>query len=714
MKIQLVNIANVRRDIYLFQRTNSGTLEIEKVDDFFPFFYEPDKNGKFIGYDGTILRKVYVSYPNDISKMKSFASYSSDIKFTNNFLIHKVEEILPTTPKFCFIDIEILANELPSVAQPIHPISCISIYNSLNKSYKTWFLGDYDSINKEKDMLLDFVAYLKKEQFDLILGWNIVNFDYPYIFNRLKYFKVDFAKEISPIHSGRMSEDRNVFYPNGISIVDYYLLFKKVFMREASYTLDYIGEKHLGRGKVYKNVDFGVLSDIIKKRNLGDVVMLAELEEQKKLLLYYDEIRRMVKCQWEDLYHNSRIVENFLLEEAKIKNIILPNKPTNVETKESDDFSFEGATRNIEKTGLFKNISKCDLTSAYPSVLINFCLDPANIVTDEAEYEMYGGTKINGMYFRQNNNAVLPSAVKKILIIKDKLKLKKKENKEDKNIAIQYDAIKAIINSFFGVCGSSYFRLFNLAVASSITFLVRDVLMYVKDKIEKEGFKVVYWDTDSLMIDTKENISKKLNQYIEDWAKEKYNKENIDLKFDYEGYFNSLFILGPCHYMGFIEGKKEPEIKGIEAKRSSSSKYESFFQETLLKKVLYEESKESIDTWISNEQERIKTLPIQEISFPCKISSKEYTAYPIFLRAKDNTLKIQKDFKINLGERFFYIYVKNNYEVLAFTEENKDFIKKEDIDYDRIIERSIFNKTEKIYDALGWYFSKNINQEALF
>jgi DNA polymerase elongation subunit (family B) len=715
MKIQLINIANVRRDIYLFQRTSNGNLKIDKVNDFFPFYYEPDKSGKFVGYDGTMLRKVYVSQPSDIAKTKSFASYSSDIKFTSNFLIHKITEILPTTPKYCFIDIEILADELPSVSKPTHPISCISIYNSFDKSYKTWFLGDYSSIDKEKDMLLEFVAYLKKEQFDLILGWNIVNFDYPYIYNRLKYFKIDFAKEISPIHSMRTCETKEVFYPNGTSIVDYYLLFKKVFMREASYTLDYVGEKHLGKGKIYKNVDFSVLDDIIKKRNLGDVVMLAELEEQKKLLPYYDEIRRMVKCQWEDLYHNSRLVEMLLLEEAKLHNVVLPNKENNNKIeKNEDEVGFQGATRDGTKTGLFTNISKCDLGSAYPSMIFNFCLDTKNIITDESELEMYGGVKINDVCFRQNTDRLLPSIVKKILIIKDSLKLKKKQNKEDKIIAIKYDAIKAIVNSVFGVMGSPYFRLFNLKIASSITYLVRDLLMYVKEKVEKEGIEVIYWDTDSLFLNAKEDLSKKLNQYIQDWGKEKYGKKSIDLKFEYEGYFKSLFVLGSCHYMGYIEGKKNPEIKGIEAKRSSSTKYEAFFQETLLKKILSGDTKENIDIWISNEQERITTLPIEQIGFPCKISSKDYKAYPIFVRAKDNTLKIQKNFKLNLGELYYYIFVKSNYEVLAFTKENKDFINKNDIDYSRVIERNIFNKVEKIYEALNWYFNKNIHQKVLF
>lgn len=710
MELQLTNIANCRRDIFLFKRDDKGTLKIDKIDNFFPYFYEEDEKGQFLSYNNTKLRKVFCSQPSDIPKMRSFSSYSADIKYTNNFLIQKVDKILPTTIKFCFIDIEILAESIPSVLYPKHPVSCISIYNSFSKDIHTWFLPEQKAINqKEQEKLLfrELINYLKKEKPDIILGWNASKFDYPYLYNRAKEFKIDFAREISPIYSVRGSEEKDILYPNGISIVDYLTLFKKVYMREASYALDYIGEKHLGRGKEFKNVDFSKLDTIIKKRNIGDVVMLADLESKYKLIPYYDEVRRMAKCTFEDLYYNSRIVEMFLFEEAKLKNVVLPNRQVNNTIEETDEPGFEGATRNIEKTGLYNNIGKFDLTSAYPNMIINFCLDTSNI----SEVE---GTNINGIRFKQDSNAILPSTIKKILILKDRLKKERKANPEDKLLQTKYDAIKAITNSFWGVIGSPYFRLFNVNIASIITFLVREVLMYVKHKVEKEGLKVIYYDTDSLMINTKEDISKKLNQYVQDWGKEKYNKESIDLKFDYEGYFTSLFILGSCHYYGRIFGKKAPEIRGIEAKRSSSTKYEAKFQEELLNKVLDGEEKTIIDQWLNEEQERIKTLSISEIAFPCKIASKDYKAYPIFVRAKDNTLKIKKDFKLNVGELFYYIFVRNNYEVLAFTEDDNSFIDRKEIDYDRIMERNIFNKAERIYGALGWYLQKNLNQKALF
>lgn len=701
MNIPLTNICNNKRSIYLFSRKN-GILNIEEINDFFPYFYEPDTKGKFKAIDGTMLRKVYCSEPADVPKMRSLTSYSSDVLFTTNFIINRIDTIIPTEIKYLFIDIEILASELPTPGEAKYPVSCISVYNSLSKDIQTWYIADQEGSTlkqKENNLLEKFITYIKKEKPDIWFSWN-VKFDYQYLFNRIP----NFAKLISPIGFSRRGDEENIFFPCGISIVDYLSLFKKVYMREASYALDYITEKHLGAGKEFKNVDFSKLSDVIKKRNRGDVELMVKLEEKFKLVSYYDEIRRMTKCQWEDLYHNSRLVEYLLLEEAKNKQVVLPNKQARDENVEP--VSFQGATRDVDEVGVFHNVGKLDLTSAYPSMIVNFCLDAQNINIEE-------GININGIKFKQNTEALLPTIVTKILKLKDELKKLRKSSPSQEN-DIKYDAIKAIVNSCFGVMGSPYFRLFNIDVASTITFLVRDLLMYVKSKVEAEGIKVLYWDTDSTFLSVKEDVSAKLNQYIQNWAKEKYNKDSIDLRFEYEGYFTSIIMLGKCHYYGYINGKTKPEIKGIEAKRSSSSKFEATFQEALLNNIIKGETKEDIITWISQEQERIKEFAIEDIGFPCKLTSKEYKNYPIFMRAYDNTLKIKKDFKVNIGELFWYVFTKDSNQVLAFTKDDKDFIKRENIDWSRIIDRNIDSKAQKIFDALKWHLPTNTNQLQLF
>jgi len=706
INLPILNISNNRRDLYLFTRNESGVQDIQKVSDFFPFYFEKTSlKTTTYSYDSVPLRKVIVSEPKEITKSKSANSYSSDIKFPVNYLIHKVDSITKTNIKYCFLDIEVLCSDIPEENSALYPISCITVFNSFSKETKTWYLGDYtkDSIYNEDKMLEDFVAYIHKERPDLILCWNSA-FDYNYLYRRIK----DFAKKISPINMQRLGVEEDIYYPAGISIIDYLKWFKKVFMREGSYQLEYIAQKRLGRPKKYSNkdVDFSKLNDTIKLRNVDDVSIMCELEEKYQIIPYFDEIRRLCKCQFEDLIFNSRIIEMLLFTEAKKQNIILPNKPKQDDVEEG---TFEGAARDLSAPGLYENVGEFDLASAYPQMIVNFCLDSRNIKETKEE----NCIEINGVYFKQDQNALLPLVIKPLLISKDKLKKEVKENPNDKTLAIKYDAIKGMVNSAFGICGLPYFRLFNLHVASSITFLVRDLLMYVKEKIELDGLRVIYYDTDALMITTKENIVDRLNQYVKDWALEKYGKNDITLIFDWKGYFDKLFLLSTCHYYGILHGKKEPILKGIEGKRSSSSKYEAYFQLELLNKIVNDGNNIEVEKWVQGEVERIKTLPLEEVAFPCKIANKVYVNVPVFKRALDTTQKINKKFKVSKGEQFFYIYMQNK-EVLAFTSEDKDFIDRSKIDWNFMIERSIFTKALKIFNAMKWTLQKNILQGELF
>jgi DNA polymerase elongation subunit (family B) len=270
--------------------------------------------------------------------------------------------------------------------------------------------------------------------------------------------------------------------------------------------------------------------------------------------------------------------------------------------------------------------------------------------------------------------------------------------------------------STFGVMGNQHFRLYDVRIASSITYLVRDLIHYTKKRLKKEEIDVIYYDTDSVFTTTKEDISDKLNQYIQEWGK-LYGKDKLNLRYDYEGYFDSLFLLAKCHYYGNVHGKDKPEIKGVEITRSSSSKYEAYFQETLLKQVLSKKTQEEILNWIYTEKKRIRTLPIEEIGFPAKFQSKTYKNYPIFIRAYELTKNIKPSFEINSGELFYYVYVKpivRNDNVLAFKQDDKDFLDWDiHLDWNIMIDRNIINKAKTIFEAQKWDTSKLISPDQI-
>ena len=738
----LQNIANIGRKVYLFNRQKDGKLTIMQDQTFFPYFYEESNKGIFTTIDGKKVNRIMCREPRDVKAKRTNTSYEADVIYTKRYMIDKIGEVLPSPTKYFFIDIEILTKELPNYTNPDKPITCISIYNSLSKEIKTLFLGDWEEYG-ETILLKDFVKYIKDEQPDILLGWNFTEFDYPYLAARIKrLWSLELAELISPIDKVRYGrkDQEDIPYPQGISILDYLDMFKKIYRTEVSYALDSIAQKYLGTVP-NKKFDFSQITEDIKEKNIEDVRKMVRIEEEKRIIPYYDEIRRMGKCIWEDLTWNSKVLDIMLLTEAKTKGIILPSKHYGEDYIE--EIEFEGAYRRAN-LGRFENLYKLDLSSAYPMAIIDFCLDIANLTQNQNEQKINitdrETNEVNySVYFKQNSNALLPTLARKLVIKKDYIKKQLKaldpESPEAKDLQIKYDAVKALVNSLFGVTALKIFRLYNVNIASSITSIVRDVLHYVEEGLQTEGMKVIYLDTDSVFVEAKENPVELCNQLIKKWAKEKYNKDTTGIEFDYEGVYEKILVVAMCHYVGYLkkkDGKIKKEIKGVEAKRKDSSKFMQKFQTTLIDKILNNESQDQIIDFINSEKERIKTVPIIEIGFPCKINNtKEYKSPPIFVRALEYSKELC-GFTKNAGDTFYYIYVESlgtatriarrtmtNKEtgtkedrtseteiaknILAYDDEIYEHVK--NIDWKKMIERTITDKCEHIFEALKWDLS---------
>ena len=704
MQLPLQNIHADRNSIYLFLRNpKTKKLEIKTEKNFNNYYYKESPTGDYYTYTGTKAYKITAAtLPKDIRLMKGI--FESDVPLTKKFIIEKDIEIVKSPLRYAFFDIEVLLAPGTSIKKGDAPISCISVWDSQKKKTKTFYLGDYQN-QDEKKLLYDFIKYIKEIQPDVLAAW-FVSFDWNYLTKRVP----NIAELLSPIGKSKwMGGQENSDAPAGISVVDYMEFFKKVYMREGSYKLDDICEKHLDHGKVHKEMDFSKLSPELKERNKEDVDLLAQLEDKCQLFPYYDEIRRLARVSWEDLYHNSKAIEMICLLEAKKMKLALPNKK-----KHNAKNSFQGAIRDSE-VGVFHTIGKYDLSGAYPAAIINFCLDEMNLsIANDST-----ATNIDGVYFKQNPNTLIPLVAKKMVTLKERIGKEMAEtptdNKKYAQIKNQYAGIKGVVNSTFGVLGNQYFRLFNENVVASITFLIRDLLTYVQDELKAQGYKIIYHDTDSIFIASPENLVDKMNELIQEWGRLKYNKDSVALDFAYEGHFEDLLILGTCHYYGRIRSDKglKTEIKGIEMKRSSSTKFEAGFQESLIKRVLGGDERADVEKWIEKKHRDIKKDSILNYAFPAKVSlDKVYKNIPIFVRAINNTKLFDPSFAIKGADKFFYIYIErqgkdpnNKYiDVVAFKDEDDAIIEhfRDKIDWKQVRKRNIDSKVEKIFAALNW------------
>src|SRR5690606_23914651 len=130
-----------------------------------------------------------------------------------------------------------------------------------------------------------------------------------------------------------------------------------------------------------------------------------------------------------------------------------------------------------------------DFKSLYPSIIRSFLIDPVGLVeglADSNEEAAVDGFR--GARFSRSRHA-LPAIVERVWQGRE-------QAKADGNGPLS-QALKIIMNSFYGVLGSKGCRFFDSRLASSITCRGHEIMQQTRALIESEGYTVIYGDTDS-------------------------------------------------------------------------------------------------------------------------------------------------------------------------------------------------------------------------
>lgn len=108
-------------------------------------------------------------------------------------------------------------------------------------------------------------------------------------------------------------------------------------------------------------------------------------------------------------------------------------------------------------------------------------------------------------------------------------------------------ALKIIMNAFYGVLGTTACRFFDPRLASSITMRGHQIMRQTKALIEAQGYDVIYGDTDSTFVWLKgahaeeeaAKIGSALVQHVNAWWAETLQQQRLTsaLELEYETHF---------------------------------------------------------------------------------------------------------------------------------------------------------------------------------
>lgn len=552
LKVPFLKLEKVKRTYF------GKEVELTKV--YFPSisaFYEGKnilKKNKVIFFeaDFPLVKKCIHD-----THIKPLYVYEKEDSSENPFNAHKVKSIVDSSKlNVLAFDIETYGDEINFEKNPILMISLYGYHNG--KAFKKVISWVKDKKNKspsfvsqvssEKELLMKFVEYVNKFNPDILVGYSSDNFDFPYILKRAEINSIDVLFN-GQRPSFRRSRRPSVHVPSFVHID----LFKVVrsfiasTLKTDSYDLNSVAMELLGEGK--EKVNLSDLSNSWQENDLNDFYYY-NLKDSKITFKLFNRIlpnlMELVSMTHLPLFDVSRmsysqIVEWHLIFEAKKRSILVPNKPNHNEILLRAKRSYEGAFVFQPKPGIYDRIIIFDFKSLYPTII-----DAHNISPDSLRCSCCKNKKeshvpgFDEYWFCLKKRGLIPEVIKHLIEERTELKKKIKESKKVNLILkAREQVLKRVANSMYGYMGFFGSRWYCFECVESITAYGRHYITRVIGKAEKEGFKVIYSDTDSIFISLGKKTKNNAKNFVDSINKSLPSMMHLS----YQGFYpRGLFV----------------------------------------------------------------------------------------------------------------------------------------------------------------------------
>ncbi|EPV1125352.1 DNA polymerase II [Vibrio harveyi] len=466
-------------------------------------------------------------------------------------------------------------------------------------------------VKDEKALLDALIAWFKQFDPDVIVGWNVIDFDFRLLHKRAEWHNMKLilgrADQPSFFRSSAQSQQGFISIPGRV-VLDGIDTLKTATYHFRSWSLESVSQELLGEGKEIHNVHdrmdeinrmYRSDKPSLAKYNLQDCVLVNKIFDHTHLLDFAIERSRLTGVELDRVGGSVAAFTNLYLPQIHRAGYVAPNlHPENW-------VASPGGYVMDSIPNLYDSVLVLDFKSLYPSIIRSFLIDPMGLVEGlqleigKAEDEAVPGFR-GGQFHRSKH--FLPEMIEKLWAARD---VAKKNNEKAFS-----QAIKIIMNSFYGVLGSSGCRFFDTRLASSITMRGHEIMKQTKVLIEAKGYQVIYGDTDSTFVSLNgpysqvdaDKIGNELVDYINQWwgdhLRDEYNLNSI-LELEYETHYRKFLMPtirgaetgSKKRYAGLIgEGEKERIIfKGLESARTDWTPLAQRFQNTLYQMIFHGE-----------------------------------------------------------------------------------------------------------------------------
>ncbi|TAA43644.1 DNA polymerase II [Corallincola spongiicola] len=462
-------------------------------------------------------------------------------------------------------------------------------------------------VDGERELLQALEQAMQQLDPDIVIGWNVVNFDFRLLLKRAEKHQLKLrlgrGNSYASWRDSRTENNQGFITLPGRVVIDGIDGLKTATYSFDSFSLEAVAQTLLGKGKLADNVadrmaeidhNFHHDKPALAAYNLEDCRLVSEIFEHTQLLDFLRLRSQLTGLELDRIGGSVAAFTNVYLPKLHRAGYVAPNLPAD------GGLASPGGYVMDSRPGLYKHVLVLDFKSLYPSIIRTFKIDPMGLIEGlKTPQSAIPGFR-EALFSRDKH--FLPSIINELWLQRDEAKKVKD--------APRSQAIKILMNSFYGVLGSGGCRFYDPRLASSITLRGHEIMQQTARWIAEHGYEVIYGDTDSTFVwlngDFNSNQADSIGQQLAEdinlrWRQKLQQELQLDchLEIEYETHYRRFLMPtirgseagSKKRYAGLIgEGASEKLIfKGLETVRTDWTELAKQFQTQLYQMVFHDQ-----------------------------------------------------------------------------------------------------------------------------
>jgi DNA polymerase delta subunit 1 len=560
---------------------------------------------------------------------------------------------------------------------------------------------------REEDLLMAWSQLVQDTDPDIITGYNINNFDLPYLLDRASTLRLDNFARFSRVLHNNVRAKKTTFSSKAQGTreskeitcegrVPFDLM--QAIQRDyklSSYSLNSVSAEFLGDQK--EDVHHSMIS-VLQEGNedsrrrlavycIKDAALPQQLMDKLMYMYNYIEMARVTGVPIGFLLGRGQMIKvmSQLMRKGKQQNLVLPVKQKFGQGQggQLGGNEYEGATVLDAISGFYEEpIATLDFASLYPSIMQAHNLCYTTLVPKDQEKNFsdddVSRSPTGDVFVKPHVRAgVLPEILTELLTARKRAKADLKKATDPMQRAVldgRQLALKVSANSVYGFTGATVGQLPCLEISASVTSYGRQMIDHTKSMVESHYSKangypydaqVVYGDTDSVFVkfgpkDVKEAMK------VGEEASAMVTKTFLSpIKLEFEKVYCPLLLITKKRYAGlkYLDPNVPPKMDatGVETVRRDNCEFVRSTMTIALDMILKESNVQGAIDYVKH---RVSSLLQNKLDLSQMIITKGYTKKAEDYDSKQGHIELAMKMKKrdpltapNVGDRVPYVII---------------------------------------------------------